>query len=203
MSGAPGVYPIEAPTRRLAAMLAVAGGVALEPEVAQVQIERGGRSGTIWLQDLYDNPGLDVALRGDDRIIVEQDRRSFTALGATTAQARVPFNNATCRRSRRSRQPAALTAAPPTRPAFSSSARNPPRLRARVLGCPGLAGPQRMVYLLDLTRPEGLFAARDFVIRDEDTVYITEAPFASWTRVLQVATSAVNVTGSVAAISSR
>ena len=89
---APGVYPIEAPTLRLSAMLAAAGGVALVPDVAQIKIERGGQTGRIWLQDLYDNPRYDIALRAGDRIIVEEDRRSFTALGATTGQSRVPFN---------------------------------------------------------------------------------------------------------------
>ena len=73
-------------------MLAQAGGVAIVPDVAQVRLERDGRTGRIWLQDLYDNPALDVALRPGDRIIVEEDRRSFTALGATTGQSRVPFN---------------------------------------------------------------------------------------------------------------
>ena len=42
----------------------------------------------------------------------------------------------------------------------------------------------------DLTEPEGLFAAREFVIRDEDTIYITEAPLGTWTRVLAIATAA-------------
>lgn len=54
-----------------------------------------------------------------------------------------------------------------------------------------------MAYLLDLTRPEGLFSAREFNIRDEDTVYVTEAPFAAWSRVLAVAVTAVNFTSSV------
>jgi polysaccharide export outer membrane protein len=69
-----------------------------------------------------------------------------------------------------------------------------------VLGRNDLVGPQRMAYLLNLTRPEGLFSAREFIIRDEDTIYITEAPFASWSRVLSVATTAVSLGGSVAAI---
>ena len=109
-------------------MLAQAGGVALVPDVAQIKIERGGQTGRIWLQDLYDNPRYDIALRAGDRIIVEEDRRSFTALGATTGQARVPFNKrdmsvieaiATRRRPRRPRRQ--------SRPASSSSATSPPR----------------------------------------------------------------------------
>ena len=201
--GSPGVYPIEAPTRRLTAMLALAGGVSLEPEVAQVQLERAGRTERIWLQDLYDNPAFDVALRPDDRIVVELDRRAFTALGATTSQARVPFN----KRDMSAIEAIAAAGGLDGRSADPTGVfifrQEPQEIAARVLGRTDLVGPQRVAYLIDLTRPAGLFSAREFIIRDEDTVYITEAPFASWSGVLQVATSAVSIGGSVAAISSR
>jgi polysaccharide export outer membrane protein len=89
--GGQGIYPIERPTRTLSAMLARAGGVAIEPAVAIVRVSRGGHTGQIWLQDLYANPSLDIALRAGDRIIVENDSRAFVALGATGAQSRVAF----------------------------------------------------------------------------------------------------------------
>ena len=66
----------------------------------------------------------------------------------------------------------------------------PAEVANRVLGRFDLVGPQRMAYLLNFRQPEGLFSARDFVIRDEDTIYITEAPFSSWARVLAIATGA-------------
>ena len=143
-----------------------------------------------------------MALRADDRIIVEEDRRSFTALGATTTQARVPFN----KRDMSAIEAIAAAGGLDGRAADPDRRLRLPRGAARtianrVLGRSDLVGPQRMAYLLDLTRPEGLFSAREFIIRDEDTVYITEAPFAAWSRVLQVATSAVSLGGSVAAIS--
>jgi polysaccharide export outer membrane protein len=196
----PGIYPIQAPTRHLSAMLASAGGVALVPDVAQVRLERGGRTGRIWLQDLYDNPGLDVALRSGDRIMVEEDRRSFTALGASTQQARVNFNTRDMSALEAIAAVGGLNgaAADPTGVFVFRQERSD--VANRVLGRGDLVGPQRMAYLLDLTRPEGLFSAREFIIRDDDTVYITEAPFASWSRVLSVATTAVSLGGSVAAI---
>jgi len=193
----PGVYPIETPTRRLSSMLARAGGVAGVPDVAQVKIERGGHTGRIWLQDLYDNPNYDVALRAGDRIIVEEDRRSFTALGATVKQARVPFNK---------RDMSAIEAIATTG-GLDGRAANPTGVfifrdessdvANRVLGRADLVGPQRMAYLVDLTKPEGMFAARDFIIRDEDTIYITEAPLASWGRVLALAATGVAIARSV------
>ncbi len=197
----PGVYPIETPTLRLSAMIASAGGVAIVPETAQVKIERGGRTGSVWLQDLYDNPAFDVALRSGDRIIVEQDRRSFTALGATTNQASVPFNK---------RQLSAIEALGSSGGLQSESA-DPTGIfvfRAensdvanRVTGRADLIGPQRVAYVINLTEPQGMFAAREFVIRDEDTVYVTEAPLAAWRQVINFTAAAVALGGSVAAIS--
>jgi polysaccharide biosynthesis/export protein len=53
-----------------------------------------------------------------------------------------------------------------------------------VLGRTDLVGDQRIVYVLDLTEPTGLFEARDFMIRDGDTLYVTEAPFVQWQKTL-------------------
>jgi polysaccharide export outer membrane protein len=52
------------------------------------------------------------------------------------------------------------------------------------MGRTDLKGDQRMVYVLDLTQPTGMFDARDFLIRDGDTVYVTEAPYVQWTKTL-------------------
>jgi polysaccharide export outer membrane protein len=57
-----------------------------------------------------------------------------------------------------------------------------------VLGRGDLQGDQRFVYVLDLTQPTGMFEARDFLVRDGDTVYVTEAPFTQWTKVLTAIT---------------
>ncbi len=53
-----------------------------------------------------------------------------------------------------------------------------------MLGRSDLVGDQRMIYVLDLTEPNGVFMARDFVIRDGDTVYVTEAPFVQWNKAI-------------------
>lgn len=189
----PGIFPIDAPTRRLSAMLAKAGGVSVVPDVAQIRIERNGRVGKIWLQDLYDNPSYDIALRPNDQIVVEEDRRSFTALGATTGQARVPFN----KRDMSALEAIATAGGLDFRNADPTGVfvfRDEPSDTAnRVLGTSNLVGPQKMAYLIDLTDPSGVFAAREFVIRDEDTVYITEAPLASWSRVIAIATATASL----------
>ena len=56
------------------------------------------------------------------------------------------------------------------------------------MGRDDLIGAQRMVYLLDLTEPNGMFEARDFVVRDGDTLYVTEAPFTQWNKTISALT---------------
>lgn len=182
--GAQGVYPIERPTRTLATMLAQAGGVTIVPEIAQVTVIRGNMQGTIWFQDLYDHPELDIALRGGDRILVEEDTRSFTALGATGRQARVPFESQSLSVLEGIAQVGGLNPASADATGVFIMRNEPDEIAEQVLGRSDLEGPQRMVYVLNLREPNGMFMARDFVIRDDDTLYITEAPFTQWSKVL-------------------
>lgn len=199
--GAQGVFPIERPTRTLGNMLARAGGVTIEPEIAQITVIRGHHRGQVWLEDLYNNPHLDIALRGGDKILVEGDTRTFTALGATGGQAQVPFESQTISAIEGIAQVGGLnpgTADPTGVFVF----RNEPEAVARsVLGRNDLIGAQRIVYVLDLTKPNGMFMARDFAIRDEDTLYVTEAPFTQWSKVISAITGTASSASSLQTLS--
>jgi len=192
-----GIYPIERPTRTLSAMLARAGGVAIEPDIAQISVIRGDQQGTIWLQDIYDHPQLDIALRGGDKILVEADTRSFTALGATSAQARVPFESRDLSALEAIAQVGGLisTLSDPT--GVFVLRNEPAEIANQVLGRDDLVGAQRLVYVLDLTQPNGLFQARDFVIRNSDTLYVTEAPYAQWSKAISLLVTPVGSLSSV------
>jgi polysaccharide export outer membrane protein len=191
---AQGVYPIERPTRTLSAMLAEAGGVTIEPEIARITVVRGDQRDTVWFQDIYDHPANDIALRGGDRIVVEEDTRSFTALGATLSQNRVPFDSQTISAIEAIARVGGLSSlfADPT--GVFVFRNEPEAVARRLVGQPDLVGDQRFVYVLDLTRPNGVFLARDFDIRDGDTVYVTEAPYTQFAKVLGA------LTGSLASV---
>ncbi|WP_239995062.1 polysaccharide biosynthesis/export family protein [Rhodosalinus sediminis] len=197
VAGGPGVYPIERPTRTLSAMLAAAGGVAVAPEVAQVTVVRGDRRETVWYQDLFEDPRFDIALRDGDRILIEEDSRAFTVLGATGAQAQVPFERQTLSAVEALARVGGLqTAAADPTGVFVF--RNEPEAIARqVLARDDLIGAQRMIYVLDLTQPNGMFLARDFLIRDSDTLYVTEAPFTQWSRVISAFTGTLGTVSQV------
>lgn len=192
-----GVFPIERPTRTLSSMIAHAGGASIPLDVALVSVTRGGKTGKIWLRDLYSNPRLDIALRAGDTIVIEQDNRAFTAMGATGVQTRVPFTTQTLSALEAIAQVGGLQTnlADPT---GIFVMRNESEAIARsVLGRGDIVGDQRMIYVLNLTEPNGMFNARDFVIRDGDTVYVTEAPYVQWQKTLGILTGTVNSANSV------
>jgi polysaccharide export outer membrane protein len=195
--GAQGVYPIQRPTRTLSAMLAAAGGVTVDPEIAQVTLVRGTQRGTIWFQDLFRDAALDIALRDGDRILVEEDGRSFTALGATGAQTQVPFDAQSISAIE------AIASVGGLNPNLADPTgvfvlRDEPEAIARaVVGQADLTGPQRLIYVLDLTAPTGMFEARDFVIRDGDTVYVTAAPITQWNNAIRALTGTLTAADTV------
>ena len=197
---APGLYPLGPGVTRLLPMLARAGGVSEDPEVMLLRLRRGERAASLWLEELYDEPANNVPLQPGDAIIVERDRRSFTALGALGRQATVPF-------PRRSLSLAGALgavgglmdgAADPT--GVFVFRVEPPEVVRRLFPGEARGGPARIVYLVDLTRPGGLFLAREFTMRDGDTIYVTTAPFTRWMKVLQSVAPFVTFTGSVKAL---
>src|SRR5690606_32443796 len=138
--------------RTLSSMLSRAGGVAIEPEIAVVTVKRGNSSGKVWLRDLYSNARNDIALRPGDVILVEEDQRSFTALGALGGQTKVPLGNEQISAI----EAVAMVGGLSTQLADPKGVfilRDEPQSVARaVLGRNDIYGTQRFAYVLDLTK---------------------------------------------------
>lgn len=180
-------------------MLSRAGGVTVAPEVAKVRLRRGDKTGEVWYTDLFDNPRADIALRNGDRILVEADTRSFTALGATGAQTRVRFDSQSLSAIEAIAQVGGLSSAAADPTGVFVFRNEPAEIANKVLNRTDLTGPQRIIYVLNLTEPNGMFLARDFAVRDGDTVYVTEAPYVQWSKALAALTSATSSGRTIAA----
>jgi polysaccharide export outer membrane protein len=140
---------------------------------------------------------MDIALRGGDRILVETDTRAFTTFGATGSQARVPFPTRTISAIEALALVGGLSATSADPTGIFVFRNEADAIANQVLGRSDLQGAQRMVYLLDLTSPNGMFMARDFLIRDKDTIYVTEAPFAQWNKSLSAATGSLTAINTI------
>ena len=197
---AQGVYPITRASNRLSSVIASAGGISIPLETAQVLVTRGNRQDSAWLQDIFSDPSLDIAMRGGDRVLVKQDQRSFAVLGATGTTNRVAFDT---------QQISAIEAlasvggldplrADPKGVFIFRDER--PEIATDILGFGQFVTDARFVYVLDLTAPTGMFNARDFKIRDGDTIFVTEASSVLWARQIASLTGSITAAGSIRAL---
>ncbi|PCH92859.1 MAG: sugar ABC transporter substrate-binding protein [Rhodobacteraceae bacterium] len=195
-TAAAGVFSIQASTATLSSMIAKAGGVVSEPENTRVTVIRGSQKGTVWLEDLYASNKQDIALRPGDRILVKEDKRRFTALGATGRQSLVEFPAPEISAIEAIAYMGGLNTnlADPT--GIFIFRDESAEYANRVLGRSDFVTSKRFAYVLNLTDPTGVFLGRDFEIRDGDTIYVTEAPYVQWTKTLSV------LTGTAGALSS-
>ncbi|WP_322894998.1 MULTISPECIES: polysaccharide biosynthesis/export family protein [unclassified Yoonia] len=188
--GALGLYEIPDRNFRILDLLSKAGGATPTFNNPQVRLTRGGQVYSVPLQRLLDEPQLDIAMRGGDRVQVVPDDRSFLALGATGSQAVVDFTTSELS----ALQAMALLGG------VSAASANPKGVLilreydwAEVRD--GISGPpqQRIVFTMDLTTADGLFSAGKFLVQDGDLVYGTESPLGVALSAFRVATTLQSV----------
>ena len=170
----PGVFPLQNRSTTLTSIIALGGGIPAGVTNPQVKLSRGGKLYRVSAEVLLSDPQLDTTMRGGDKIVVEPDNRYFLSLGAAGREAIMPFA-----RDRISALDAMarigginqMTA----NPKGILILRDYPTSAVRQDG----TGPSRdrMVFVLDLTRADGLFSAGEFGIQDRDLVL---APKANW-----------------------
>jgi polysaccharide export outer membrane protein len=197
---AQGVYPIQRSSRRLMEMLATAGGITAPSEVARVIVLRDKTKGQIWFEDVYDNPHLDIALRPGDRVLVQRDPRVFTVLGATGTQANVPFGMRDLSALEAIAQAGGLDSSVADPTGLFVIRKQDTETASKVLGRYDLVREPTIIYVLDLTKPNGIPLARDFDIRDGDTIYVTEAPSVQWSKTFDTIRGTVNTAQTVGSV---
>lgn len=196
----PGAYPLPDRNSTILSVLAQAGGVAPGLRNPLVRLIRDGRAYEIRADRLFADAAMNTTLRGRDRIVVEEDKRYFTALGATGSERLIQFDKD------------AITALE----AISmigglNDGRADPKgvLVLREYGAAHLRGdgtgptmPQ-VVFTFDLTSADGLFAARGFPINSGDTVLATESPVVAVGTILGLLGAGFGVLNTAGAATSR
>lgn len=169
----PGSYDLVDRNQTILSTLSQAGGVATGLRNPVVRLIRGSETHEIWLRNLLDNGANNILTMGGDKVIIEQDERYFTALGAASAEKIVYFDQPRITGLEAMSMMGGLT----------DTRANPEGvLVLREFPSKALrgdeAGPQKtqVVFTFDLTTADGLFAARQFQINPLDTVLATESP---------------------------
>lgn len=167
-----GTFLIDRGRTRLGELLAEAAPDQKNPEMLEVTLRRGNESGTVRLSDIYSKPDLDIALRPGDSVIVREVVQNVTVLGATGVQGQVRMPK---------RDFNVLDALGEAR-GLSEDYADPRAVfvvRARTD-----TGAKPLVYQFDLRQPDKLELARRFVLRDQDAIMVSSAPFAQTRKIL-------------------
>jgi polysaccharide export outer membrane protein len=170
----PGSYPLVDRNTTVLAMLAKGGGASTALRNPLVKLVRSGKTHAISLERLYASPELDTAVQGGDKIILEDDRRYFIALGAAGTQDIVPFSRASMSALEALAEMGGLSANR-ANPEGVLVLRDYP---ASAVVAAQDRGPreQRVVFTLNLATADGLFSAKQFQIMPGDVVLPTESP---------------------------
>ncbi|SNS10718.1 polysaccharide export outer membrane protein [Antarctobacter heliothermus] len=195
--GKPGAYPMPSRNYKILNVLADAGGVAPDMRNPRVRLLRGSKTYEISADQLFADGSKNALLHPRDTVIIEADERSFTALGASGIENLIYFPKDYL---------TALEAV--SLMGGLSDARADPKgvlvLReypAEVIRPDGY-GPkmQQVVFTLDLTSADGLFAARKFQIHPGDTLLATESPITSAQTVFGLVGAVLGVSAQAGAI---
>ena len=152
--------------------LAESGGISASLRNPLVRLNRAGAAYAIPARELFADPAQDIQLRGGDRVLVEEDHRSYIALGASGIQRVIYFERETI---------SALDALSTIGGLAASRAnlegvmvmRQYPASAVRETG--PFPRQQEVIFTLDLTSADGLFAAEQFEIQPGDVVLASES----------------------------
>lgn len=198
--------PLTAKGERLLDAVAAAGGVKQPVGKTTVQITRRGKTASLPLETVIKDPKQNITLQSNDVITALFQPFSFTALGATGANAEVPFEGTGLTLAQALGRVAGLKdERADARGVFVFRLENPAALGIT----PGTLvkmtpdGKIPVVYRIDLKNPAALFAVQAFPIRDRDLLYVSNAPLADAQKFLAIISTTVIPLVTAAAIYSQ
>ena len=190
----PGRYPLENRNTNILTAFALGGGISPDLRNPLVRLQRGGKTYETRAETLLAEAARNVRLRGGDQITVVEDERSFNVLGAAQKESVIYFE----------KEEMSVMEALSAMGGILDSRANPRGVL--VLRdydpediTPGNAGPdmRQVVFTLNLTSADGLFAARQFRIHPGDTLLATESPITSAQTILGLLGTVVGFSATV------
>lgn len=169
----PGNFPMPNRQYSVLSLIAQGGGIPDSLRNPLVTLIRGSSTYEIPAEQLFDKASKNTTLQPNDKVIIQSDERSFTALGASGTEDLIYFP----------KEHVTAIEAMSLMGGIQDTRADPKGvLILREYGAKDIrldgTGPKRqqVVFTFDLTTADGLFAAKKFRVNPQDTVVATESP---------------------------
>jgi len=161
----PGRLVLQTNRESLSDVIALAGGYRGNSKDLMVRIMRGTATADVRINDIVENPALDVAIRPGDRLMLVDDPRTYSILGASGQVEQVPFRRSTV----------SLAEAVATAGGANPNLGDPAAifLFRYVKDAQGQETPR--VYHLNMMQTGAYFLAQKFTMQDKDVLYFGNA----------------------------
>ncbi|WP_169447849.1 polysaccharide biosynthesis/export family protein [Erythrobacter cryptus] len=177
---------------RLLDIIASAGGTRAPVHQTTVQVSRSGTSATMPLDAIIADPAQNIRMLPEDVVTVQHQPYSFIALGAVARSAEIPFEGRGISLAQALARMGGLRDDKANiRGVFVFRLEDPDALSpAERAATPAIDdGRIPVVYRLDLSDARSFFLAQDFMVRNQDVVYVSTAPGADLREFLATVTN--------------
>lgn len=184
--------PLTTKGERLLDVLAAAGGVKQPVGKTTIQLSRAGQVVSMPLDTVIRDPSQNIRLQADDVVTALYQPFSFTALGAVTNNAEIPFEGVGITLSQALGRIGGLQdSRADVKGVFLFRLENPAALDpTMVYGSRTTPdGKIPVIYRLDLRDPSAFFVAQGFPIRNKDVIYVSNAPIADLQKFTNIVSS--------------
>lgn len=201
----PGEFDVTAAGETLLQLVTRAGGPAVSPSDAVVELTRNGTTRSVRLQALINQPTADVRLKGGDFINLAVKPRVYLTMGAVgrTAEAPLPVEKLTLANAL-ARNGGLIDTRADVKGVFVLRYETKQVINQLTPDQPADTPYVPVVYQFNFNGAAGFFLADSFVLRDRDIIYFSNAPTVEMQKFLDVfriavspAISAVGVAASV------
>ncbi|AUW56870.1 capsule biosynthesis protein [Sphingobium sp. SCG-1] len=161
----PGRLVLQTNRETLSDVIALAGGYRGSAKDLTLRVTRSGKNVDVRVNDLIDNPGLDVRAYPGDRLILINNPRTYSVLGASGRVEQVSFSRSTV----------SLAEAVATSGGVNPGVGNPAAIFVFRYVRDDQGNEVPIVYHLNMMKTGSYFVAQRFVMQDKDVLYFGNA----------------------------
>lgn len=194
-----GKFPVTSSGDRVLDVIAAAGGISSNSKETTVTLQRRGKVGTISYDKLQNTPSENIYVAPGDTILVNRERRTFTAFGASGLNGRFDFDETDISLGEALGKAGGLLDGRAD-PAQVLVYRTVDRKTLEGIGVNTSrfpAGDVPVIFRANMRDPASLFAAQKFAMQDKDVMYVTNSDSVELLKFLNIVNSVTSTASGV------